>query len=88
MTVVVQAQEAPGPVASAESWHALGPVVSAESWHGLDRAFERVGRDWALVYRSAHDLPCIACRRPTRVLVSFTPRAALPICGRCRGYLA
>lgn len=74
MTAIAQPAEPPATIAS------------AGSWHGLDRAFERIGRDWAIVYRCAHDLPCVVCRRPTRLMVSFSPRAVLPICGSCRGY--
>lgn len=44
------------------------------------------GRDWATVYLCPGDLPCVACGRPTRLMVRFSPRASLPICGDCRGY--
>jgi hypothetical protein len=47
---------------------------------------ERIGRDSALVYRGPLNRACVACGRLTRLVVSFSPRAALPICGRCRGY--
>lgn len=72
--------------AIAQPTHEPTPVASAESWHGLDRVFERMGRDWAIVYRCPADLACVVCRRPTRLMVCFSPRAALPICGSCRGY--
>lgn len=64
------------------------PEASGEAptWHALDHAYERKGRDWAIVYHCPNDLPCIVCRRPTRLMVCFSPRAALPICGSCRGY--
>lgn len=61
-------------------------VAKAETWHALDRVYDRKGRDWAIVYHCPNDLPCIVCRRPTRLMVCFSPRAALPICGSCRGY--
>ena len=60
--------------------------LEPQTWHALDRIFERVGRDWAIVYRAHHDQPCLGCGRPTSIMVSFSPRAALPICGACRGY--
>lgn len=47
---------------------------------------ERVGRDWCLVYRATVERACLACGRPTPLLVQFTRRAALPLCGACRGY--
>jgi hypothetical protein len=56
------------------------------TWHALDRAYERKGKDWAIVYACPTGLPCLACGRPTRLMVCFSPRAALPICGTCRGY--
>lgn len=55
-------------------------------WNTLDRAYVRKGRDWAIVYYCPTDLPCIVCRQATRLMVCFSPRAALPICGSCRGY--
>lgn len=58
----------------------------ANTWHALERVYERKGRDWAIVYLCPNDLPCIVCRRPTRLMVCFSPKAALSICGRCRGY--
>ena len=65
---------------------AAATIATAQTWQALDRAYERMGRDWAIVYRCPYDLPCLVCRRPTRLMVSFSPRAALPICGTCRGY--
>lgn len=56
------------------------------TWHALDRAFERKGRDWAIVYHCPTDLPCLGCGALTRLMVCFSPRCALPICGTCRGY--
>lgn len=47
---------------------------------------EFMGRDWALIYRTVQDAPCIVCRRPTRLLVAFKPGTTLSICGSCRGY--
>ena len=47
---------------------------------------ERLGRDWALVYRVRLDAPCLACGAPTPLRVCFSARAALAVCGRCRGY--
>lgn len=58
----------------------------APTWHQLDHAYERKGKDWAIVYACPADLPCLVCGRPTRLMVCFSPRAALPICGTCRGY--
>lgn len=60
--------------------------ASTATWHALDHHYERRGRDWAMVYHCPNDLACIVCRRPTRLMVCFSPRAALPICGTCRGY--
>jgi hypothetical protein len=70
----------------AQPGEASATIAGTESWHGLDRAFERLGRDWAIVSRCVQDLPCVVCGRPTRLMVSFSPRAVLPICASCRGY--
>ena len=47
---------------------------------------ERIGRDWAQIYRVAVEAPCLACGVPTGLRVCFTPRACLALCGRCRGH--
>jgi hypothetical protein len=56
------------------------PIVTAgaSTWHALGRAFKRMGRDWAIIFRCPQDLPCIVCHRPTHLMVrSSTRRAAL-----------
>lgn len=57
-------------------------MMLAEGFH----IQHRDPREEALVYRCTQDLPCLVCRRPTRLMVCFSPRAAPPICGGCRGY--
>ena len=47
---------------------------------------ERLGRDWAHVYRVRVDAPCLSCGAPTALRVCFTPRSCLVLCGRCRGH--
>ena len=59
---------------------------SPVTWHDLDHGLQRIGRDWAVIYRGTQDLACITCGHPTRLIVSYSPRASLAICGSCRGY--
>jgi hypothetical protein len=56
--------------------------------HALARAgLEYMGPDGATVYRSLTTVrSCVACKADTRLLVAFSPRATLPICGSCRGH--
>lgn len=56
------------------------------TFHHLDERMERLGRDWAIIYRGPNNIRCIVCGNGTRLMVAFSPRAALPICGSCRGY--
>jgi hypothetical protein len=56
------------------------------TFYQLDKQMERIGRDWAIVYRGPLNYRCIVCGCATRLMVAFSPRAALPICGSCRGY--